>query len=68
MIPHGKVTKSQLDITNKNKEVGPFLAGDHMAAKHINNTNDPQKRKLVLENIFGLFESGRFTQVLLYIL
>ena len=31
---NGKVTNSQLDITNKSKEVSPFPAGDHKA--HIN--------------------------------
>ena len=36
-VPHltqdtnGKVTNSQLDITNESKEVGPFPAGDHKA-------------------------------------
>ena len=39
-VPHltqdtnGKVTNSQLDITNENQEVSPFPAGDHKA--HIN--------------------------------
>ena len=28
----GKVTNSQLDITNKSQEVGPFPAGDHEAS------------------------------------
>ena len=27
-----EVTKSQLDITNKNQQVSPFPAGDHMAS------------------------------------
>ena len=31
-IPHGKVTKSQLDITNMSQEASPFPAGDHKAA------------------------------------
>ena len=52
-IPHGKVTKTQLCITNKSQEVRPFPAGDHKAAiyrrksmktQDINNTNDPQKK------------------------
>ena len=39
-VPHltqdtnGKVTNSQLDITNESQEVSPFPAGDHEA--HIN--------------------------------
>ena len=39
-VPHltpdtnGKVTNSQLDITNESQEVSPFQAGDHKA--HIN--------------------------------
>ena len=39
-VPHltqdtnGKVTNSQLDITNECKEVSPFPAGDHKA--HVN--------------------------------
>ena len=59
-VPHlnqdtnGKVTNSQLDITNESQEVSPFPAGDHKA--HINrrtqrhskhkteNINDPQKK------------------------
>ena len=28
----GKVTKSQLDITNESQEVSPFPAGDHKAS------------------------------------
>ena len=31
---NGKVTNSQLDITNESQEVSPFPAGDHNA--HIN--------------------------------
>ena len=31
-IPHGKVTKTQLNIINKSQEVSPFPAGDHKAA------------------------------------
>ena len=31
---NGKVTNSQLDITNKSQEVSPFPAGDHKT--HIN--------------------------------
>ena len=39
-VPHltqdtnGKVTNSQLDTTNENQEVGPFLAGDHKAIEN----------------------------------
>ena len=29
---NGKVTTSQLDITNESQEVSPFTAGDHMAS------------------------------------
>ena len=29
---HGKVTKSQLDITDKSQEASPFPTGDHKAA------------------------------------
>ena len=29
---NGKVTISQLDITNESQEVSPFLAGDHKAS------------------------------------
>ena len=29
---NGKVTTSQLDITNESQEVGPFIAGDHKAS------------------------------------
>ena len=52
-IPHGKVTKTQLNITNVSQEVSSFTTGDHKAAmnrqkKHDtqnrNNTNDPQKK------------------------
>ena len=32
MIPYGKVTKTQLNITNESQEVSPFPAGDHKAA------------------------------------
>ena len=51
---NGKVTISQLDITNERQEVSPFPAGDHKgsinrrARKHKkqdrNNINDPQKK------------------------
>ena len=60
-VPHltqdtnGKVTNSQLDITNESQEVSPFPAGDHKT--HINrraqrqastrqnkNIKDPQKK------------------------
>ena len=46
-VPHltqdtnGKVTKSQLDATNKSQEFSPFPAGDHKA--HIN------RRKPILD-------------------
>ena len=52
---NGKVTTSQLDITNDSQEVSPFPAGDHKASinkrarKHNkkqdrNKINDPQKK------------------------
>ena len=43
---NGKVTTSQLDITNESQEVSPFLAGDHKASinrrarKHNNNITE----------------------------
>ena len=51
----GKVTNSQLDITNESQEVSPFPADDHKAsinrrirknnfAQDRNNMNDPQKK------------------------
>ena len=55
-VPHltqdtnGKVTNSQLDITNENQEVSPFPAGDHKASINAKQTqdrtnmNDPQKK------------------------
>ena len=55
---NGKVTNSQLDITNESQEVSPFPVGDHKvhvsinrrARKHIkkqdrNNRIDPQKKR-----------------------
>ena len=51
---NGKVTTSQLDITNESQEVSPFPEVDHKASmnrrlrKHKkqdrNNINDPQKK------------------------
>ena len=32
-IPHGKATKTQLNITNESQVVSPFPAGDHKAAQ-----------------------------------
>ena len=53
ILDPGKVTTSQLDITNDSQAVSPFPAGDHKAStnrracKHKkqdrNNINDPQK-------------------------
>ena len=34
-IPHAKVTKTQLNITNKSQEVSPFPAGDHNATMNM---------------------------------
>ena len=31
---NGKVTISQLDITNESQEISPFPAGDHKASKN----------------------------------
>ena len=52
---HGKVTTSQLDITNESQEVSPFPADDHQAQQtdvhesitkqDRNNINDPQKKQ-----------------------
>ena len=52
----GKVTTSQLDITNESQEVSPFPAGDHKASinirarKHNKNkteiTNDPRHKSI----------------------
>ena len=53
MIPHGKVTKTQINIIKESQEVSPFPAGDYKAAMNrhksmttqdINSTNDPQKK------------------------
>ena len=51
---NGKVTTSQLDITNDRQEVSPFPAGEHKASinrrtqsikkQDRNNINDPQKK------------------------
>ena len=50
---NGKVTTSQLDITNESQEVSPFPAGDHKASTDVheritnqdkNKKNDPQKK------------------------
>ena len=62
---NGKVTTSQLDITNESQEVSPFPAGDHrhqqtdvhesLTKQDINNINDPQKKHrlvTVSKNIF----------------
>ena len=40
-IPHGKVTKTQLNITNKSQKVSPYPAGDHKAVmnRHESMTN-----------------------------
>ena len=39
---NGKVTTSQLDITNESQEVSPFPAGDHKA--HINRRAQRQSK------------------------
>ena len=36
---NGKVTTSQLDITNESQEVSPFPAGDHKAPINISKHN-----------------------------
>ena len=47
---NGKVTTSQLDITNESQEVNPFPAGDHNASinrgarKHDKNKTEINKR------------------------
>ena len=61
-IPHGKVTKTQLNITNKNQEVSPFPAGDHKAAMNrresMKNTRMIHKRSTVLERSVKYFTGG----------
>ena len=62
---NGKVTTSQLDITNESQEVSPFPAGDHKAStnrragKHTKNTREtPQmihKRSTALERSVKIF-------------
>ena len=42
---NGKMTISQLDITNESQEVSPFPAGDHKASINRNKINDPQKKR-----------------------
>ena len=55
---NGKVTTSQLDITNESQEVNPFPAGDHKASINIrarkhnkkqdrNNMNDPRHDSII---------------------
>ena len=73
-VPHltqdtnGKVTNSQLDITNKSEEVSSFPAGDHKAHmnrraidienKRLNkNIKDPQK-KYRLGTVSKIFTGG----------
>ena len=48
-MPHGKVTKTQVNTTNESQEVSPFPAGDakECLTKDINNTYDPQKKYLL---------------------
>ena len=54
-VPHltqdtnGKMTNSQLDITNKSQEVNPFPAGDHKA--HINRRAQRHSKHKTEENI-----------------
>ena len=59
---NGRVTTSQLGITNESQEVNPFPAGDHKASinrraqtQDRNNKSDPQKKHrlgMVSNNIF----------------
>ena len=65
-IPHGKVTKTQLNITNKDQEVSPFTAGDPKAAmkwrESMTNTRQTKqmihKRSTALERSVKLFMEG----------
>ena len=70
---NGKVTNSQLDITNESQEVSPFQAVDHTASinrraqKHSKDkteiTNDPQKKHrlgTVCKNILLLKPSNKY--------
>ena len=55
---NGKVTTSQLDITNESQEVSPFPAEVHesITKQDRNNINDPQKKyhlETVSKNIFS---------------
>ena len=61
-VPHltqdtnGKVTTSQLDITNESQEVSPFPAGDHKA--HINRRaqrHSKQNRKKNIKRSMGYY-------------
>ena len=63
---NGKVTTSQLDITNESQEVSPFPTGDHKAAMNRRDsmrdithkyTNDPQK-KYRLGTVSNFFFTG----------
>ena len=51
-IPHGKVTKTQLNITNKSQEVSPFPAGDHKAA--MNRRESMKNTRLSTSTSIGL--------------
>ena len=65
---NGKVTTSQLDITNESQEVSPFPACDHKASinrrarKHIKNkieiTKTIHKRSTVLDRSVKYFTGG----------
>ena len=73
-VPHltqdtnGKVTSSQLDITNESQEVSPFPAGDHKAhlnrrlQRHSKHKTDKtlkiQKRSTALERSVKYFTGG----------
>ena len=41
---NGKVTTSQIDITNESQEVSPFPAGDHRASISITKTRQNQEK------------------------
>ena len=59
---NGKVTTSQLDITNSSHKVSPFPAGDHKTCTHAlqkqgrNNINDPQKSTALERSVRILLE------------
>ena len=62
---NGKVTTSQLDITNESQEVSPFPAGDHKASinrraqKHNKYKTEIHKRSTTLEQSVNVLQVSR---------